>query len=138
MTQPNAHPPGSVSPRNRDVTVLAVDDGASCRAALRELIASARGFALVGEACSGEEATRAVKLLLPQLVLMDVRMPGMGGIAAAGQILDRHPSVTVILMSVEDPSLHAGARSLGSTVLCTRKQELRAGRLRELWQMRPN
>ncbi len=66
-------------PDTDEVAVLVVDDQAQFRAVLREVIARARGFALVGEACSGEEATEAAAVLLPQLVLMDVMMPGIGG-----------------------------------------------------------
>lgn len=131
----------SVRPRSRDsreVAVLVVDDQERFRVALREVIARARGFALVGEACSGEEATEAVAVLSPELVLMDVMMPGIGGIAAARAILSRRPAPVVVLISVDDPSLHAGAASLGEEVVCVRKQDLRPGRIKELWEMRRN
>jgi DNA-binding NarL/FixJ family response regulator len=65
-----------------DVTILAVDDHEAFRDVLRDLIAAAPGFLLVGEARSGEEAIGAVDVLLPKLVLMDVTMPGIGGVAA--------------------------------------------------------
>ena len=123
---------------DRDVTILAVDDQEVFRDVLRDLIASAPGFLLVGEASSGEEATRAVDLLAPQLVLMDVTMPGIGGIAAARQILSRHPKVAVVLISVDDPSLHPGVVALGNAVACTRKQDLRPRKLRELWGLHHN
>ena len=99
------------------VTVLLVDDQERFRGALRELIACADGFALVGEASSGEEATRAVQTLAPQLVLMDVVMPGMGGIAAARTIIDRRPAPMVVLISVDDLAVHPRgqrARRVGS------------------------
>lgn len=102
------------------------------------MIASAQGFKVIGEASSGEEATRAVAALAPELVLMDVVMPGMGGIAAARSILKHHPAPLVVLISVDDPSLHPGAVSLGETVACMRKQDLRPPRLRELWEARRN
>jgi chemotaxis response regulator CheB len=117
-----------------DVSVLVVDDQERFRGVLRDLIALARGFALVGEACSGEEATEAVAALLPQLVLMDVVMPGMGGIAAARLILQRRPAPVVVLISVDDPAQHPEADSLGAAVPFLRKQELRPLRLRELWE----
>jgi DNA-binding NarL/FixJ family response regulator len=130
----------SVTPRtgDRDVRVLIVDDQERFRRVLREVIASAQGFAVVGEASSGEEATRAVATLAPQLVLMDVVMPGMGGIAAARLILENEPAPLVVLISVDDPSVHPGALSLGETVACLRKQDLRPPRLRELWETRRN
>jgi two-component system, NarL family, nitrate/nitrite response regulator NarL len=120
------------------VTVLLVDDQERFRGALRELIACADGFALVGEASSGEEATRAVQTLAPQLVLMDVVMPGMGGIAAARTIIDRRPAPMVVLISVDDRSVHPEASELGASVPYVRKQDLKPARLRDLWEGRPN
>ena len=120
--------------RDRDVTILAVDDHEAFRDVLRDLIAAASGFLLVGEACCGEEATRAVDLLSPQLVLMDVTMPGIGGIAAARQIVNRHHEVAVVLISVDDRSLDPEVVALGNSIAFERKQDLRPQKLRELWK----
>jgi DNA-binding NarL/FixJ family response regulator len=127
----------AVPSEDRDITVLLVDDQARFREALRDLISCARGFALVGEACSGEEATRAVTTLAPQLVLMDVSMPGMGGIAAARAILRRPGAPLVVLISVDDETAHPEVVSLGAAVAFVRKQDLRSSRLLELWEARP-
>jgi DNA-binding NarL/FixJ family response regulator len=121
-----------------EVEVLVVDDQQPFRAALCALIARSHGFTLVGQASSGEEATRAVAELSPQLVLMDIVMPGMGGIAAARLILRRRPAPVVILISVDDPSLHPEAQALGDLVCFVRKQDLRTPRLEELWETRHN
>ena len=121
-----------------DVTVLVVDDQEPFREALRHVIACAGGFALVGEATSGEEATAAVAALSPQLVLMDMVMPGMGGIAAARLILARRPPPVVALISVDDPSLDPRALALGDRVVCVRKQDLLPARLTELWETSRN
>jgi DNA-binding NarL/FixJ family response regulator len=125
-----------VETKDREVTVLLVDDQVRFREALRDLVSYATGFALVGEACSGEEATRAVAMLAPQLVLMDVSMPGMGGIAAARAILSRTPSPLVVLISVDDEAAHPELVSLGPAVAYVRKQDLRSSRLLELWERR--
>lgn len=114
-----------------------MDDQERFRGALRDLIASVEGFELIGEACSGEEATRAVQTLAPQLVLMDVVMPGIGGIAAARTIIDRRPAPMVVLISVDDPSVHPEVDELRASVPFVRKQELKPSRLRELWEGRP-
>jgi DNA-binding NarL/FixJ family response regulator len=120
---------------DRGVRTLTVDDHKVFREALQELIAAAPGFVLVGQACSGEESVRAVELLSPQLVLMDVVMPGMGGIAATRAILRSYPDVVVVLISIDDPLLHPGAGELGSSVACARKQDLRPNQLRQFWEM---
>ena len=116
-----------------DVTIVAVDDHEAFRHALGDLIAATSGFQLVGEASSGEEATRTVDQLSPQLVLMDVSMPGIGGIAAARRMLDRRPDVVIVLISVDDPAFHPGVIALGEAVECVRKLDLRPQKQRELW-----
>jgi DNA-binding NarL/FixJ family response regulator len=129
---------GAVTARDRAVTVLVVDDQDPFREAMRDMVVGTDGFSLVGEASSGEEATRAVGMLAPELVLMDVTMPGMGGIAAARAILDMRPGTVVVLISVDDPGLYPDAASLGEAVACLRKQDLKPSRLRELWRARRN
>jgi DNA-binding NarL/FixJ family response regulator len=124
--------------RVREITILAVDDHEAFRDLLRDLIAAAPGFLLVGEASSGEEATRAVDLLSPQLVLMDVKMPGIGGIAAARHIVNRHLEVAVVLISLDDLSLHPEVLALGNAVAFARKQDLRPQKLREFWETHRN
>ena len=136
--QQHAQPAGALTTRGRAVTVLVVDDQDPFREAMRDMVAGADGFTLIGEARSGEEATRAAGMLAPELVLMDVMMPGMGGIAAAQAILNVRPETLVVLISVDDPSLYPGTDSLGEAVACVRKQDLKPSRLRELWLQRRN
>ena len=68
------------------VSVLVVDDQAPFRTAARLVVRSTTGFEVVGEAKSGEEALDQVALLKPNLVLMDINMEGIGGIAATRHI----------------------------------------------------
>lgn len=123
-----------VSGWRQAVETLIVDDSAGFREVLRDLVAAARGFVVVGEACSGEDAVRAVDRLSPRLVLMDVVMPGMGGIGATRMILNRHPELVVVLISVNDPALDPGATALGKRVACVRKEDLRPKGLSHLWE----
>jgi DNA-binding NarL/FixJ family response regulator len=117
-----------------DVKILTVDDHSVFLDALRDLIAAAPGFVLIGEACSGEDAVGAVECLSPELVLMDVAMPGMGGMAATRAILSRHPEVMVVLISANEPALDPRESPLPDAVACMRKQDLRPRQLRELWE----
>lgn len=114
------------------VPVLIVDDQESFRSLLRELIAATEGFALVGEATSGEAALRAAVELSPRMVIMDKRMPGIGGIEATRLLTERQPHLVVLLISVEDPDPTV-VQSCGA-VAFLRKQELSPFVLRELWR----
>src|SRR5687768_9037707 len=71
---------GDNPPATRAVRVLTIDDQAIFRALARTVIEATEGFSSVGEAAGGEEGLEAVARLVPDLVLLDVRMPGMSGI----------------------------------------------------------
>ena len=97
------------------VSVLVVDDQAPFRTAARLVVRSTTGFEVVGEAKSGEEALDQVALLKPNLVLMDINMEGMSGIAATRQISEEYSGTEVILLSTYDEDdLPADARTCGA------------------------
>ena len=125
----------SVRDAGRDATVMIVDDSDVFREALRELIAATPGFVLVAESCSGEEALQAIELVDPQLVLIDIRMPGIGGVAAARAILERRPRPVVMLISADDPDLQPGVWGLSEAVARVRKRDLRPRELIRQWEM---
>jgi DNA-binding NarL/FixJ family response regulator len=110
--------------------VLVVDDQASYRAAMREVVEAMPELELVGEADSGEAAVAAVAEVSPQLVLMDKRMPGMGGLAACRAITERDADIIVVLCSVEEPD-PVTAEAHGATAMLP-KQDLSRARLREI------
>ena len=115
------------------VTVLAVDDQAIFRRAARSLIAATPGFELVGEAASGPEALELAARLHPDLVLLDVRMPGMDGVETARRLARTAPNTVVVLISIEEvPELPAAASAVGAAAYL-RKQDLSVRNLRELW-----
>lgn len=107
---------------NRPARVLVVDDHPAYRTVMRDVVEVTPGLELAGEAASGEEAIEAVKHLAARVVIMDKRMPGMGGLAACRVIAQRHPGMAVILCSVEDHD-HDAVNTYGATAVI-RKQDL--------------
>lgn len=83
----------------RRTSLLLVDDHAIVREGLRRVLAGEDDVVVVGEAASGEDAVELVGRRRPELILMDARMPGMGGVAAAQRIVADHPGVRVIMFT---------------------------------------
>jgi two-component system invasion response regulator UvrY len=96
--------------------VLVVDDQAPFRAIARQVVELTPGFTVVGEAESGEDAVRLAHELRPELVLMDINLPGINGIEATRQIVAAAPDTIVVLLSTYRESdlpadaLESGAR----------------------------
>jgi DNA-binding NarL/FixJ family response regulator len=115
------------------VGLLVVDDQDAFRALVRDVVAATPGFAVVAEARSGEEAIEAAQSVRPDLVLMDVRMPGLGGRAAARALADRYPEMIVWLVTADAPSALSGPAACGAAALVD-KRDFGPRRLRELWE----
>ena len=117
----------------RPVPVLIVDDQAFFRIAARAVLAVTPGFAAVGEACSGEEAVTRVGELAPDLVLMDIHLPGISGIEATRQIRAAHPQVAVVLLSTyKSEDLPADARHCGALAYLN-KEDFQPEVLERIW-----
>ena len=113
------------------VRVLIVDDQLSYHDAAHAVIAATVGFEWNGSARSGEEGVEQTERLRPDLVLMDTRMPGIGGIEAARQIASRGlPAVVVLITAGELPSDIPG----GAPTEIVPKHELSRRLLRRLWE----
>ena len=82
------------------VNVLLVDDHELVRTGIQHLLDGNESVNVTGVASSGEEAIQMVDALLPDIVLMDIYMPGIGGIEASRKISQRHPSVKIIILTV--------------------------------------
>jgi len=97
---------------NKPVTVLLADDHAAIRAGLRMILESLGGFTVVGEAADGAAAVRMARALRPDVVLMDLRMPGMDGIAATAEITGQGLSAVLVLTTFDiDDYVHAALRA---------------------------
>ncbi len=88
----------------RNLRVLVVDDSIVPRAAARTLLGAAKGLRYCGEATSGEDAIQRVPTLRPDLVLMDVHMPGMDGPSTTRALLELDPSIRVVAWTVSEAS----------------------------------
>ena len=84
------------------IKVLLVDDHELVRTGIQQILIDAGGVEVVGAVSSGEAALQQATLLNPDVVLMDVNMPGMGGIEATRRILRTNPYVKVIALTVHD------------------------------------
>jgi DNA-binding NarL/FixJ family response regulator len=110
------------------IRVLIVDDDDLMRAGLRGVLASDDAIELVGEANDGREAAYRVRLLSPDVVLMDVRMPDLDGISATRELTGAFPDVKVVILTTfEQDDYIFGALSAGASGFLlkrTRPEEL--------------
>lgn len=93
--------------------VLLVDDHEVVRLGLKSLLERYPQFDVVGEAASGKEALEATGLLRPDVVVMDIRLPGTSGIEACEEIVTRYPATRVIMLTsyAEDEMLFSAIRA---------------------------
>jgi pilus assembly protein CpaE len=108
------------------VRVLIADDSDAFRGALHEVVDATPGFVLVGEVDSGEAAVAAAARTHPDLVLIDIRMPGMGGAAAGEQIAAASPDAAVVMITADSGS--------SDRFPVADKRSLAPAALIELWQ----
>jgi DNA-binding NarL/FixJ family response regulator len=109
----SADAPGRLT---RDIRVLIADDEALVRAGFKVLVDSAPGVSVVGEASNGVQAVRQARALKPDVVLMDIRMPVMGGLEATMVILDGAqdpppPRILIVTTFDEDEHVFEALRS---------------------------
>jgi DNA-binding NarL/FixJ family response regulator len=99
----------------KPIRVLVVDDHAVVREGIRHVLSSSTEFAVVGEAQSGAEAVASAAQLKPNVVVLDISMPGGSGLHAVSELIERVDGVRVLMLSVHDDteyvleSVRAGA-----------------------------
>lgn len=103
---------------------------------MRAVVEATPGLSLVGEAGGGEEALRAADALAPELVIVDVRMPGMDGLTLTRILLERTPRPMVLLVSAQPPPMQLPVDVDGTAVAFTAKERLCSTILLELWNRR--
>jgi DNA-binding NarL/FixJ family response regulator len=118
------------------VSVVVVDDRAPFRRAARAILEATSGFELLAEAISGEEAVALARSLEPDLILMDIKMSGIGGIEATRRITAaRAGAVVVLVSSYAERDLPADARTCGAAAYIS-KEGFGRRVLQEVWNGR--
>jgi DNA-binding NarL/FixJ family response regulator len=116
------------------VPVLVVVDQRPFRLAAAAVLRRTPGFALVGEAATGEEAVARALELRPALVLMDIRLPGTDGVEAAQRIAALLPGTVTVLCSTYAPADLPHDLATSGAVAYVHKEELRPDLLQRLWE----
>jgi DNA-binding NarL/FixJ family response regulator len=115
------------------VKVLIVDDQEPFRQAARMVVEVTDGFEVVGEAETGEAGVDAARELRPNLVLMDVNLPGIEGPEATRRILADSPDVVVFLVSTYDPAEYEPKAAECGAAAYIPKSTFGPDRLEEAW-----
>jgi DNA-binding NarL/FixJ family response regulator len=103
------------------ITVLLADDQHLVRAGFRSLLRRGRDLSVIGEASTGDEAVRAARDLRPDVILMDIRMPGMDGITATKRILAAQQTRIIILTTFETDEYVFAALAAGASGFLTKE-----------------
>jgi two-component system, NarL family, response regulator NreC len=100
--------------QNDVIRVVLVDDHAVVRAGLRMVLRSAADIVVVGEAAGGVQAIALADQLRPDLIVMDLSMGGLDGVAASREILGRHPGIRILVLTMHAEAEYlADSRSAG-------------------------
>lgn len=116
------------------VRVLIVDDQAPFREAARAVIDLTDGFEVAGEAETGEAAVESARELDPDLVLMDVNLPGINGLEATRQILAESQRVVILVLSTYEAQEYAPRVAEAGAAAYIPKSEFGPDRLKSAWE----
>jgi pilus assembly protein CpaE len=105
------------------INVFLVDDRESVRRGLKMRLALEEDLRVVGEAADGRRAINLIQELKPDVVIMDIEMPGMDGISAAAVLHDMAPEVKVVMLSLHDNTfLRDRARIAGASAFVEKRE----------------
>lgn len=117
------------------VLVLVVDDHESFRRAAASVVEATTGFVLAGAVATGEESLAAVEALKPDLILMDINLPGMDGLEATRRVrASARPPAVVLLSTYDEGELGAQARECGAIAYIA-KSTFGTERLAAVWTL---
>ncbi len=97
---------GETKVPHRIIKILIVDDHQLIRKGVVSILDEVRGFQVVAEASNGEEAINFAKEFEPDVILMDIQMPGMGGMEASRKILRSHPDIRILALTVCESDIY--------------------------------
>ncbi|HEY1330610.1 MAG TPA: response regulator transcription factor [Actinomycetota bacterium] len=115
------------------VRVLIVDDQEPFRMAARMVVDATDGFEVVGESETGEDSVERARELDPDLVLMDVNLPGIDGLEATRQILSTSNRVVILLLSTYEPEEYAPRAAECGAAAYIPKSDFEPDRLAAAW-----
>jgi two-component system, NarL family, invasion response regulator UvrY len=128
--------PGSMASTARPALVLTVDDAEPFRRAAHAVAEATDGFAAAAEVGSGEEAVACAERLRPDVVLVDVHLPGIDGVETSRRIAALLPDALIVLVSGDAPPWPAGRPPACGAVGFLPKERLSPRALRAMWDAR--
>jgi DNA-binding NarL/FixJ family response regulator len=116
------------------INVLIVDDQESFRSAARMVVDLTDGFILAGEAPTGEDGVRLAQDLAPDLVLMDINLPGIDGLEATRLITTSNPMIRIVVLSTYEAGEYQSRALESGACAFLSKTDFEPAKLAEIWE----